>query len=195
VPSEFSDENRRLPWQKLGAISACILLALGLAFLAGRQSGPTRVEEKVRVEKVEVEKVVIQEKVRVETVTVEKKVEVVRRVFIEKVSPDGTIERKATEDLATATDRSEQLEAEAEAWAAREAAKHSLEASSRVQERDDPRWLLGLVGGASLSLARQPEALGGIQGGVRLGPLWLTGQLQTNAKDRLDLLAGVAVRF
>lgn len=186
----MSPEQKR--WFYVGTAALVLLV---LAFLSGKYLTPVRVEEKVRVEKVEVERLVVQEKVRVETVTVERKVEVVRRVFVERVDPSGAVERRTEEDLATTTDSGRGERAAAEARSEQEKAAAQASISARTVERHDPMWKLGLLGGAAFTLSAAPAALGGVQGGVRLGPIWATAQVQTDARARADFLLGVAVEF
>jgi hypothetical protein len=79
-----------------------LVLAAG-AFIAGRYSVPVRVEEKVRVEKVEVEKQVVafQEKVRVEKVYMADTKQAIHREEHETIHPGGLTERVKTEDINT----------------------------------------------------------------------------------------------
>jgi hypothetical protein len=79
-----------------------VLVAVA-AFIAGRFSVPVRIQEKLVVQKVEVEKqvVAIQEKVRVEKVYVSDEKQRIHREEHETIHPNGLTERVKTEDINT----------------------------------------------------------------------------------------------
>lgn len=174
----MTPERRR---QLLVALAA--LVAVVAAFLVGRSSAPTRVEEKVRVQQVEKQVVVVQEKLRVERVEVASASSASRSVRHETRRPDGSVEKTVVTDRQAGVHVATGEGATSERTAAA-ASEHASElATSKTVTSSRPRWRAGaLLGTRATELHVTPAApfvaplAVGAEGQVRLlGPFWLGG--------------------
>jgi hypothetical protein len=180
------------------AIAAAALL---LAFLSGKYFTPKRVEEKEK--KVVAssssstavdEHLAIIQQLRAEN---ERLREQTRTVTTTVKLPDGTVRRRKVQErnVERETNASQQTAAAAAEKAVETKQETRVEYVERTKtvDRYDPWLKLGLVGGVGFqgSLA----AVGGVQAGARAGPLWFTGQIQTDARTRIDVLLGIALEL
>lgn len=160
---------------------AAALAACGLAFTAGRISGPVKTIETVKT--VTVEKVVTKTEVQVVEKVVEKKVyvkAVARDVHTETVTtkaPDGTVTTKVTTDDKTKvgvtnTDIAK-TDINASASATTTDDKVVKTEMTKITESYIPQWHLGLRAGGGLTLPRSPTLVVGVTAERRiLGPVF-----------------------
>ena len=170
-------ELLKLHWKKILFVVLPIV-----AFLAGRFAGPSapeRIVEKVRIQEVVKEVVVVQEKVRIEIVKV-KDTQVVERWHREKTetkSPDGTVVTKEVEDKnidTLVTEKENNVEVKIV-----EVEKQVVVERQVVTEKiidNQKRFKVGLLVGAHPDILPVPQinsyAVGGEVGVRLLGPVW-----------------------
>jgi len=180
---EPSDDRER--W----LVVAAAVLIVG-AFFAGRYSNPTSTVERVRVQLVEKQVVVVQEKVRVETVTVEKTTHQLRVVEREVVKPDGSIERTRETQAAAHTDARVTTDESLDRQGSSVVEKSGSTDSARAVTYALPRWRVGVTAGVAPFEAWRP-VYGGEAGLRVVGPFWVG----VGADSGGVLRASVAIEF
>jgi hypothetical protein len=195
-------EKFKVFWNKGGKWGALALAGV-LLFLAGLGTGRYGLPDKVliqeKVKEVVQEKVVIQEKVRVEKIYLKDQKQKIHREITEKKHPDGTQEKKVSEDINIDTVvRENQVEVKfVDRWQDRIVEK--IVEKEKLVLNKKAEWRLGADVGVSIPvlLGGQEQGIVGLRGAVVgvhaerriIGPFWMGvwGNTQGTAGVKLDI--------
>lgn len=183
----------RIEWKKWGIVGVVCLVLCAVSYGFGRYGAPDKVveREKVRIEKVEVEKqvVVVQEKIKVERIYLAETSKRIHREETCKTYPDGTVESKKTEDINVDKIIREQdvkfVDKVVEKMTEKINYVDRIVEKEKIVERERPNWRLGVMAGYDVGYLTSDPGAGLVFGGIAerriLGPVSV-GLWGTSAK-------------